>query len=159
MGITNISSETREIKVVIITIEGLVLFDAEYNGEVKIHKSISPFDSKEFANGLMDDIRLIFYKPEGRLDHIGYYTNGLRVCRYKDDEGFVVDINFNKGGSLEIRKYNKYNRLIRLVTIASINGKQRKNKAAIHQKIELIGYGRQKYTLMLDLIEAKRLPN
>ncbi|MCJ7772673.1 MAG: hypothetical protein MUP22_06020 [Desulfobacterales bacterium] len=157
MGITNISSSTREIRIVMMTIEGLVLFDAEYKGEIKINKGISPFDSYNFANGIIEDVKLIFLLPEGRIDQAGYLKDGSHVCRYKDDEGLIVDINYKQDSTWEILKYNHYNKITRLVKTDSIIEKQGKQKSVIPQKIEMNAYGNHKYLLILDLIKAKLL--
>lgn len=152
MGVTNISERTRTINVVMMTVEGLVLFDAQYNGKITINKSIPPFNSTKFANGLMEDIRLIFFKPDGVLQHNGCFNDGYRVCRYQNKAGDNTDIIVKKDNTWTIKKYNKYNRLKRFVKVDSIYKKTR-----IPQKIEFTGYGSRPYSLTLDLIEAKQL--
>ncbi|MBW1641354.1 MAG: hypothetical protein JRJ76_00805 [Deltaproteobacteria bacterium] len=157
LGITNISSRDKKIRVLMMTIEGLVLFDAEYDQELKINKSIPPFDSNEFASGLIGDIKLIFIKPDGEIVQSGYLKDGSRICRYRDNKGFVIDTNFNQDNTWAIRKYTRNNRLIRMVQTVSILEKQSKHKTFLPQKIELIAYGKHKYSLRMDLIEAKQI--
>ena len=157
MGITNISSSTREIRIVMMTIEGLVLFDAEYKGEIKINKGISPFDSYNFAKGIIEDVKLIFLLPEGRIDQAGYLKDGSHVCRYKDDEGIFVDINYKQGSAWEIIKYNKYDKITRYVKTISDIDKKSKHYSLIPQKIEMKAYGKHKYSLTLDLVKSEQL--
>jgi len=157
IGITDISSASRKLDVVMMTIEGLVLFNAEYDHELKIKKAISPFDSKEFASGLVEDIKLIFFKPVGTIEKTGYLKDGSRVWRYRDEKGFVIDVEFKKENTCEIRKYNNYHKIIRLVKTSSIFKKEFKSKDGISQTIELIATGKSKYSLILDLIGSKKL--
>lgn len=152
MGVTNVSERSRTIHVVMMTIEGLVLFDAQYDGKITINKSIPPFDSAQFAKGLMEDIKLIFCKPEGVIQNLGCSNNGSRVCRYSDETGEIVDIIVNSDNTWAIKKYNKYNRLKRFVQVDSIH-----KKTGVPGKIELKGFGSRQYFLTLDLIEKKYL--
>ena len=65
IGVTNVYPEGRVAHCVIMTVEGFVLFDAVYDQEVRVERGIPPFDSKAFAEGLMRDIALVFFKPSG----------------------------------------------------------------------------------------------
>ena len=87
MGVTVISPEERKIESVIMTIEGFVFLDAYYDQKVVINRGIPPFDSIDFARGMMDDIKLIFFKPEGGLIESGMSDDGSYLCRYKNDYG------------------------------------------------------------------------
>ena len=105
MGITVISPMTETIECVIMTLEGFVLFDAQYDQGLMINRAISPFDRIEFAKGLMEDIRLIFFKPDGPFVGSGILEDGSPVCRYKNFEGRVIDIITFPDNAWEIRKY------------------------------------------------------
>ena len=63
-GITVISYGREKNKSVIMTIEGFVFLDAYYDQKVIINRGIPPFDSIDFVRGMMDDIKLMFFKPE-----------------------------------------------------------------------------------------------
>jgi hypothetical protein len=77
MGVTELSSDPERIHAVMMTIEGLVLFDALFDGKLTINRGVAPFDSREFAEGLMDDIRLIFFKPAGNAVDAGLTEDGF----------------------------------------------------------------------------------
>jgi hypothetical protein len=158
IGITNISSTDKKISTVMMTIEGLVLFEAQYDTQIKINKGVPPFDSKEFAMGIIEDVKLMFFRPEGKIEQIGYLKDGSRVCRYRDESRFFTDINIDLKKTWEIRKYNNYRRMTRLVNADTINVEKSNRKSEIPQKIELFAYGKHKYSLVLNLIEAKQLP-
>jgi hypothetical protein len=157
LGVTRIDSRENKVSVIMMTIEGLVLLDAQYNQELRINKAIPPFDSNEFASGLIEDVRLIFFKPDGRMIQSGYLKGASCVCRYIDNEEYIVDLYLNQNKTWEIKKYNTYNKLIRRVKAFSILEKQGKLDTRIPQRIELFAEGDHAYSLQMDLIEAKQI--
>ena len=61
MGVTRLSSQERSARSVIMTIEGFVVFDAHYDGTVRVERAVAPFDNEAFAHGVMADIR--YFNP------------------------------------------------------------------------------------------------
>ncbi len=158
MGITVISQEERKIASVIMTIEGFVLLDAYYDQKVVINRGISPFDSIDFVRGMMDDIKLMFFKPEGSLIESGMTGDGLHVCRYKNDAGRVVDVITNNDCNWEMRKYNPNGTLrktVRADHCKKVAGSSNQN--GFPGRIKLASYGINRYALAFELKEAKRL--
>jgi len=158
MGITVISPEERKIESVIMTIEGFVLLDAYYDRKVVINRGVPPFDSIDFARGMMDDIKLTFFKPEGSLIESGMTGDGLHVCRYKTDDGSVVDVITNNGCDWKIRRYNHSGTLIKTVKAdhcKKVPGSS--NQIGFPGRIELASRGINRYALAFELKEAKRL--
>ena len=92
MGLTVISSSNRTAQVVIMTFEGFVVFDALYDKQITVKRAIAPFDSEGFANGLIEDINLMFFKPTGPVMASGFLKSGAAVCRYQKPDGSIVDI-------------------------------------------------------------------
>jgi hypothetical protein len=80
MGLTVISSSDRTARCVIMTLEGFVVFDALYDKQITVKRAIAPFDSEVFANGLIEDINLIFFKPTGSIMTSGF----LKACLLKN---------------------------------------------------------------------------
>ena len=158
MGITVISPEERKIESVIMTIEGFVFLDAYYDQKVVINRSIHPFDSIDFARGMMDDIKLMFFKPEGSLIESGVFGDGSHACRYKNDAGSVIDVITKNGRDWEIRQYNPGGTLIKTVKAnhcKKVPGSS--NKIGFPGRIELASHGINRYALTFELTEAKRL--
>ncbi len=158
MGITVISPEERKIESVIMTIEGFVFLDAYYDQKVVINRGIPPFDSIDFARGMMDDIKLMFFKPEGSLIESGISGDGSHVCRYKNDAGSVIDVITNSGCDWEIRQYNPGGTLIKTVKAdhcKMLTGSS--NQIGFPGRIELASRGIKRYALAFELKEAKRL--
>ena len=150
MGLTVLSSRLRSNRSVIMSLEGFVVFDGEFNQGLKVHRALPPFDSSGFAEGLMEDIRLIFFKPEGPAAKCGILTDGWSVCRHEDPEGGVVDIVLRRTGSCELLRYDRKQRLIRIVKIPA----DARSGDGIPQTIELTAQGKQSYKLVMTLLEA-----
>ena len=149
MGLTVISSSNRTAQVVIMTLEGFVVFDALYDKQITVKRAIVPFDSEVFSNGLIEDINLIFFKPSGSIMASGFLKSGAAVCRYQKPGGRIVDIISHGEDNWEIKQYLPDFRLARIVKsiyLADLKG--------IADKIELIAHGSPGYALVMDLVEA-----
>ncbi|WP_020587256.1 hypothetical protein [Desulfobacter curvatus] len=93
MGVVNIHPRCRAIHCVIMTLEGLVLFEADHTSErLTIHRAIPPFDSHALARGLVSDIELIFFSPRGRLNAWGTLENKNTILRFSEPDGGTIDI-------------------------------------------------------------------
>ena len=153
MGLTIISSSNRTAHCVIMTLEGFVVFDALYDKQVTVKRAVAPFDSEVFANGLLEDIKLIFFKPAGSIMTSGFLKSGQAVCRYQKPDGRMVDI-INRGEhDWEIRQYHLDYRLARTVRMSAKNPDLTDWKG-ISDKIELNAHGSPGYQLFMDLVEA-----
>jgi hypothetical protein len=150
MGLTVISSRLRTNRSVIMTFEGFVVFDGEHDGGLIVHRALPPFDAPHFARGLMEDIRLIFFEPDGPLVAAGELENGSAVCRYQDPEGGFVDVELRRDRAWELRRYSPAQRLTRTVKIPP----GLRNSAGFPAAIELTAHGSQNYKLVMRLVEA-----
>ena len=154
MGVTVISSRDKTVQCAIMTIEGIVVFDARYDRRLVIQRAVPPFDSEGFAEGLIRDIQLIFFMPEGLLIETGTDKDGASICRYRKPDGRIVDIVIQGNRSWQIRQYSRKLRLNRTVTAFF----SKKNPAAEHPEIpdrlELTAHGVANYKLAMDLVEA-----
>jgi hypothetical protein len=156
-GLTVISSKDKTIRSVIMTIEGLVLFDARYDHRLIINRAISPFDSAEFAQGLIKDIQLIFFKPPGVLIGIGFLKNGYPVCRYQYPDGRINDIVSHPDGNWEVRQYSYELDLTRTVKSMSVQKLDSPHQSMIPGRIELTAHDSPGYVLVMNLVEAVEL--
>lgn len=153
MGLTVMSSRLRTSRSVIMTLEGFVVFDGEYDQHLIVHRALPPFDSPHFAGGLMDDIRLIFLEPDGPVLGVGELENGSVVCRHAAPDGGTVDIGLQRDGSWELRRYDPAQRLTR--TVRSLPGAGK--KAGFPEALELAARGDQTYKLVMRLVEAVQI--
>lgn len=155
IGVTALFPKTGVIECAMMTVEGFILFDARYDGRVVIHRAIPPFDSKAFAWGLIDDIRLIFFPPDGPLIASGTSDDGAFVCRYRTERGMMVDVVIYEDHHWEIRQYDQDSRLIRALKTEPDTRGSAGSQHPIPARLELTALGPSKYVLTLDLIEAR----
>ncbi len=156
IGVTELSSNPERIHAVMMTIEGLVLFDGLYDGTLTINRGVAPFDSREFAKGLMADIRLIFFKPHGDSIGVGFIDEGCDVCRYRVSGSAMVDVMVRPDHLFEIRQYEN-ERLTRTVS-APLNPKGIGNAGkSFPEKLTLTARGPAHYRLTLRLISAEQI--
>jgi hypothetical protein len=154
MGVTVISSRNKSARCVLMTIEGLVVFDARYDQELVIHRAVAPFDQEGFAAGLINDIQLIFFKPQGPLVETGNDSNGSSVCRYQSPDGGIIDLVIDAGHTRHIRQYNAQRRLKRTVDAFFSKPEPDGDGPNFPDQLELRTHGVAGYTLTMDLVEA-----
>jgi hypothetical protein len=152
IGTIILAPEKKNIHCVIMSIEGIVLLDTVYDENIVINRAIPPFDSADIADGLMNDIRLIFLKPEGSLIESGFTDNGSRICRYKKDDGMTVDVIVSQEGGWEINQYDSFSGLDRTVKAEFLLKNEMNDQ--IPERLELTAHGFLGYKLSLDLIES-----
>jgi len=153
-GITTISSAQASVHAVIMTLEGLVLFEGKIKGEkIDVLRSISFFSKPAFAEGLLNDVRLIFLKPAGALLEVGRSEQGALVCRYRNINKSTVDVIINPDGNWKLVQYDAGFHPRRRVT-AQYGGAGplpvRKNAP---DRIEIVVTGTFGYTLDMQLIQ------
>jgi hypothetical protein len=153
MGLLVVSPESGAFESVIMTIEGVVIFQARYEkGQTKIKRGVSYFKSTEFAAGLVNDIKLIFFKPKGALIEIGKSDTGFPVCRYREKNNRLVEL-ILKENTWEIREYNRglvLSRTVRLFLGERISLSASGTK--IPRKIQLTAHDPFGYSLTLKRI-------
>ncbi len=157
IGISTISPITGTIESVIMTVEGVVVFEAKYHRSgISVKRGVAPFDSREFAAGLMNDIRLIFFKPESQISETGTLQSGEQVCRHKNSDHSVLDIILDRNGNWEIRQYDENYKLKRRVQARSTR-QAVTNRSTFPEKLHLTVNGLIGYSLLMELINTESL--
>ncbi|MEW6670930.1 MAG: hypothetical protein AB1427_04455 [Thermodesulfobacteriota bacterium] len=156
MGVSVVSSTNGSIHCILLTVEGLVVFDAEFDQGIRVLRALPPFDSEHFAQGLINDIRLIFLMPEGPLAESGTLQNGSPICRYRQPDKAVVDIVKNSERHWTLRQYDRWLAKKRTVDFF-FNDSFRFDGLQTPVRLKLISHGFDGYTLDMDLIEAVSL--
>ncbi len=154
MGVTVISSQDKSAHCVLMTIEGFVVFDARYDRQLVINRAVAPFDNEGFAAGLIRDIQLIFFAPEGFLVETGNDPNGASVCRYQTPDGRIVDLVIDADRTRHIRQYNAPQRLSRTVDAFFTKQKSDGDGPDFPDRLVLSAHDVAGYTLIMDLVEA-----
>ncbi len=153
IGVILIDPVTRSLSCAVLTAEGMVLFEAESTPEqLNVTRSLPPFDSKSFAENMVEDIRLVFLEPQGKLQDRGYLSSGERVCRYQTANGDWIDVTQTEALKAEIKRYSSSGTLKRHITF-DVAGND------TYQRIELQAKETFDYSLMMTLIEAQPVNN
>jgi len=154
-GVSILSSRDRSIQWALMTVEGFVLVSGRFDGKLTIDRAISPFDRPGFAQGLMEDLMMLFFEPQGRRLMTGHLETGDRVCRYGSPED-ITDLIIRNDGTWTINRYASRRRLIRTIVADGITiiGNNPFAKHLILKNHGIIGY-----QLELRLVEATPLTN
>lgn len=146
--------DDRKIRCALMTVEGLTLFEARATGEEtpEVLRALPPFDNRDFATGLMRDVRTIFQPPPGVVQY-GTLANGTPVCRYARGPG-VTDILPQADGCWQIQTFDDQTNL-RTINARSCRPVE---SEVLPHFLELTAAGPAGYTLNLRLISAERLP-
>jgi hypothetical protein len=149
IGVTLADPSTRFVSCAIMTAEGMVLFEAESGtGTLKITRALPPFDSADFAKNMIEDIKLIFFTPEGKIQKKGNLPGGATACRYLEENGDWIDVITDESEGTAIKRYSSAGILKRQV-------KFNKTAGNIYQSIELQANEIFNYSLLMTLIEAQ----
>jgi hypothetical protein len=154
LGIVQLSSEQRTFHCVLMTIEGLVLFEADFDGTVRIQRALPPLDKSGMAEGIVQDISLVFLAPEHPLITAGFSQDAAWICRYPSADQGHEDVVLQRHGLWEIRRYNQSHRLMRTVSAIA---KEDPNAGGLPSKVVLKAHGPWGYELRMSLIEATPL--
>lgn len=150
LGISQIYPAAKKNRCVLMTLEGLVLLEAEDSNKISVKRAIAPFDHPGFAAGMLADIRLLFLPPESTAKEAAVEDNGNKICRYFLLDGNVQEIVLEPRGKTSIRLYDHGKKLCRTVGFAA--DKDPLNAA---KQAELKAYGLTGYRLEMALIEAQ----
>jgi len=150
IGVTVADPATRFVSCAIMTVEGLVLFEAEAGPSLKIVRALAPFDSPELAENLIEDIRLIFFAPRGDIYTEGVLPDGAAICRFREKGGDWIDVIARRAEGMEINKYSSWNNWKRRIRLNS-------TAEHIYRNIELTAQETFNYSLRMTLIEAEPL--
>lgn len=158
IGVSLIDTPEDTIDSVIMTVEGLVIFEARYDSSgIFTRRAVPPFDSPKFARGLLNDVRLVFFEPQTESVETGIDRDNRTVCRYRNQEGSVTDIMSHAGNGWEIRQYNPNTKLSRRVVADSCRQTPQDHQQTFACRMELSTYGPAPYTLYMQLLEAESL--
>lgn len=151
IGITRISTAAQAFEGAMLTLEGMVLFQARYDGTaIEVKKAVPPMDQPGFAQGLIDDIALLFFPPAAPPAQTGLVKDGARICRYPLDDG-IQDVVVQPDGRWEIRRYGSNGRLRRTVLP---DGSEARHPQGFPSRLELRAHGAKGYRLNMSLMEA-----
>lgn len=154
IGVVVLSSRDRSLDCVLMTLEGMVLFEAAHDGsETTVRRAVGPFDNARFAEGVMADIRMLLFEPQGSVIASGMTAGDIRVCRYRGARETIVDLMASPDGGWQIQQYNARGKVVR-----HVSGDAADSRGISPRMVIDAGSGRQAYHLSLTLVEATALP-
>ena len=148
LGVTLFDPSAETLHGAILTLEGFVLFDARYDKGLLVNRAVPPFDAPHFGGNMMEDIRLLFLAPNGRLLAAGRLADGAGICRYEAAGGAVVDVIVYLDSTWAILMYGADDEKLRQVRALSVRNR-------IPETVELTGFQSVGYTLRMTLISAE----
>jgi hypothetical protein len=149
MGVSVIDPEADTVQAAIMTLEGLVLFDATASGgSMQVHRAVPPFDGQQFAEGLIQDVRFIFMCPAGAPTTTGRLDDGSSVCRYHDNFNMTVDVIVHPGRGWEVEQFSAFGKKLRSLKIDAL-------KNGIPGMLEFEAFSPKPYALHMKLISAE----
>ena len=150
IGVTVAYPDSGRLRCTLMSIEGLVLLDAEYDAKLVIKRGIGPLADPDLVMGMIRDIRLMLFRPPGACSEEGTLEGGSALCRYRADEG-TVDVMMRKDGGTDVVSYDSSMKPARTVRLSDFRAD------GVPRRIDLAATGTFSYSLRLDLIEAERL--
>ena len=153
IGVTEADPATRAISCAIMTAEGMVLFEAiKTEGSLDIRRALPPFDSVHFARNMLEDIKLIFFEPRGKIEKMGFLPSGETACRWRTSNSDTVDVLKTSSGLPEVKRYSGSGNVRRYIKFSDLAG-------GFYQNIELRAKELASYTLFMNLVEARPAEN
>jgi hypothetical protein len=149
-GVSVICSDNLSIRCALMTVEGFVIFSGRWNGVLSVDRAVPPFDRPGFAEGLMTDLRLLFFAPRDPLLSTGLLEQGDPVCRFGSAEN-TIDIAMKGDGERVVHQYGSNHGLRRSIVADAPTPMAR---GAFSRHLVLKHHGVLGYQLKLKLIEA-----
>jgi len=154
LGVVSLSPATGTIECALLSIEGLRLFEARDDGTLTIRRALPPFDRPALAEGMMQDIRLLFFPPLGAPIATGIRPSGEPACRYALADG-TLDVVHTPEGTYILERYDRRQRMVRRVEINECRPAGAEESEAVPCHIHLEAMGANAYRLDLELVEAR----
>ena len=153
IGVTEADPATRAISCAIMTAEGMVLFEAiETDGSLDIRRALPPFNSGHLARNMVEDIKLIFFEPQGKIEKIGMLPSGETACRWRTINSDTIDVLKTGNGLPEVKRYSGSGRVKRYIKFSGLTN-------GFYESIELRAQELVSYTLFMNLVEARPAEN
>ncbi len=136
---------------VLKTSDGFVVFEAVDHGLVGVRRSFGPFANDNFVKRVMDDIRFLFFEPEGGFIAAGKFEDDNDGCRYQAAQHRTVDLVELPDGGWQMQQLDQFGYPLRKVTAGP------PDENGISHQLSLESGRRHAYRLLMTLVEAVRL--
>lgn len=158
VGVSVLSSADRTIECALMTLEGFVIFSGRYDGRLTVGRALPPFNRPGFAKGLIDDLMMLFFQPDGPMQQVGVLPDGAGVYRFGVFGGGTTDVILRDDHAWSIQKYSSRHKLERSIEASGGEGAGAADGMIPAQHLTLKRHGFMGYQLDLRLVDAIRLP-
>ncbi|MFH0727451.1 MAG: hypothetical protein V2B19_14070 [Pseudomonadota bacterium] len=162
LGVSVLSSSDRTLRCALMTLEGFVLFAGRFDGRLTVERALPPFDRPGFAKGLIDDLILLFFPPEGAIQQTGKLPDGARVSRFGSSWDGTIDVIIRDDHTWSVHKYASRHRIERSIEASDIggigSGSGSGKGSCFAGRLTLKRHGLSGYQLNLRLVDAVALP-
>ncbi len=154
LGVSLIDPAGQRLRAVLVSVEGLTLFDASAGPDgLRIHRAVPPLDDPDFGPGLVADVALLLLQPAGEPIAVGRREDGRGVCRFRDAAGDWVDLlPASAAAPARIERWGADRRLRRSAVLS-----RERDPHGLARRVELTAPGLAGYRLVLELVEAESL--
>ena len=153
IGVTKTNGQDRTCRSVLLTAEGMVLLDASSSDRgIEVHRAMPPFDSRELAAGLLNDVTMILFAPAGTPLESGRLPDGRRACRWQRPDGGLTELALAESGQWSLSRRDRWGRIIRTVQARGPESR------GFYQEMELEAPGAAGYRLKLHLLSVEVNP-
>jgi hypothetical protein len=144
-----IAVEKAGLHMVLLSPEGLSLFEADYSGDkLEVQRALPPLNRGGFAQGLLDDVRATFLPPPGTRSIVGRSPDGQTVCRFDGSGDLTTDVVLGAHGPAIVRNYRGTSS-IREIQITGVDAE------GFHSEIKLRVPGIGGYSLTMRLLSRE----
>lgn len=150
IGVTKANPLKYSYRSILLTVEGMIVFDAEMSGgDLTVHHVAPSIDSTEFIKGLLDDVAFIFFSPHGDPLWTDKSLQGETTCCWLAPEGGAIKMTVRDKGGWTINNYSKNGKLLKEVRALPpfVN--------TFSRYVKLKSFGKVKYSIELALIEIR----
>lgn len=83
IGVVAATPQDKSFRSVLLTQEGVVLFDAiRKDDSIHVVRALPPIDAEGFGRHMTDDVRMVLMRPSGRSPELGQTNEGKSICRW-----------------------------------------------------------------------------
>ncbi|HEY5961674.1 MAG TPA: hypothetical protein VIV60_34175, partial [Polyangiaceae bacterium] len=104
-----VSANANEFRSMLLSQEGVVLFDAIRRGdEIEVKRAIPPIDPIGFGRHMTGDVQLVLIHPPGNPSEVGLTQEGSKTCRWSRRGAAgqeVVEVELGASHSAQVRRY------------------------------------------------------
>jgi hypothetical protein len=108
LGVVQADGRTGALHAVLMTLEGLVVCEAEIDGgQTHVLRALPPLDKPGFAEGLMADVAFLFLAPAGTPTEVGADEENNPACRWQSADGPLSETLLLPQGVVRKRLYGR----------------------------------------------------